>query len=198
MRHARNLPPAQRGMDCVKENESSSHVKKTAKFTDGHSMATDNILCKHLTNSVRCVITAVLVPFYLFLSGCSAAFWQGFAHGMATAEGSAGNAKLMIFGGENHDVYLGCLNCSEYATDSVFNKYGSYGSEYSGTSIYNSYGQYGSAYSSTSPCNPYASNPPIVVDQNGNFYGYLTLNQYLSGAITDARIRAWLQGVCGG
>lgn len=149
---------------------------------------------------MRHAITAFLLIASLALEGCFAPFWQGVAQGMAAAGGSltAGGAKLMIFGGRNHDVYLGCLNCSEYATDSVFNKYGTYGSEYSSTSIYNSYGQYGSPYSSMSPCNPYATDPPVVVDEDGNFYGYLTLNQYKSGAITDARIRAWLKGVCGG
>ena len=95
-------------------------------------------------------------------------------------------------------MYLGCLNCSEYASDSVFNNYGSYGSEYSSRSVHNSYSQYGSPYSAHSPCNPYASNPPVVVDKDGNFYGYLTLNQYKSGAMTDARIIVWLKGVCGG
>ena len=147
------------------------------------------------------VIQAVAVLACFLLSGCSAPFWQGVAQGMAAAGSSSASpssGKLMIFGGENHDVYLGCLNCSEYATDSVFNEYGSYGSAYSATSIYKTYGQYGSAYSSLSPCNPYAANPPVVVEDNGTFYGYLTVNEYKSGVIPDATIRAWLKGVCGG
>ncbi len=40
----------------------------------------------------------------------------------STAPALASNPKLMIFGGTNHGTYLGCLNCSEYATDSVLNK----------------------------------------------------------------------------
>ena len=30
---------------------------------------------------------------------------------------SSGGHKIMIFGGHNHRVYLGCLSCTQYATD---------------------------------------------------------------------------------
>jgi hypothetical protein len=33
-------------------------------------------------------------------------------------------------------------------------------------------------YSSTSPFNSYASNWSVVVDKDGNFYGYFTVNAY--------------------
>jgi hypothetical protein len=56
--------------------------------------------------------------------------------------------SLMLFGGRNHDVFL-----------------------------WNQYGTYGSRYSSDSPFNPYAQNPPVIVDPDGNFYGYFTLNR---------------------
>lgn len=110
----------------------------------------------------------------------------------------AQNHKIMIFGGPNHDTYLGCLSCSEYASDSVFNDYGTYGSSYSSTSIYNSYSQYGSAYSNYSPCNEYATDPPVLVDEDGNFYGTLTLNTYRPDAVTSSDVIAWLKGVCSG
>ena len=32
--------------------------------------------------------------------------------------------KLMLFGGKNNQQYLGCLNCSQYASDSITNEYG--------------------------------------------------------------------------
>src|ERR1700686_673004 len=51
-------------------------------------------------------------------------------------------AKLMIFGGIDHKSYLGCLSCNEYASDSVFNSYGSNGSAYSGQSIWNHYSEF--------------------------------------------------------
>ncbi|MGF6870851.1 hypothetical protein OKW35_000305 [Paraburkholderia sp. MM5477-R1] len=52
--------------------------------------------------------------------------------------------KLMLFGGRDHDVYLGCLNCSDVASGSVHNDIGQYGSDISPKSIFNDIGQYGS------------------------------------------------------
>lgn len=108
------------------------------------------------------------------------------------------NAKdLLIFGGPSHDVFLGCISCSEYEADSVHNEYGLYGSAYSATSIFNDYGQYGSAYSMYSVCSEYATDPPVVVDDAGNFYGRLTRNAFLRDAIDDPEIVAWLRfAVC--
>lgn len=102
--------------------------------------------------------------------------------------------KIMLFGGPNHEVYLGCLSCNEYASDSVKNTYGPYGSEYSSASIFNEYSQYGSPYSSYSVCNEYASEPPVVVDEEGNYYGRATLNQYRDQ--TNSReIVEWLERI---
>ena len=91
---------------------------------------------------------------------------------------------LLLFGGHDHGVFLGCLNCSKYDSGSVWNKYGDHGSRYSDTSIWNRYGTYGSKYSDESPWNPYAQNPPVVVDHDGNFYGYFTANRYFQKRTT--------------
>ena len=92
--------------------------------------------------------------------------------------GYSQSTALLIFGcGEDnrsHKVYLGCLNCSEYDQNSIWNQYGTYGSKYSANSIWNEYGTYGNSYSSKSPFNSYADCLPAVVDESGNFYGYLT------------------------
>lgn len=87
---------------------------------------------------------------------------------------------LYIYGGEDHDVFLGKLNASKYDSKSIWNEYGTYGSEYNANSIWNEYGTYGIAYSSYSPFNSYASYPPVIVDEEGNFYGYFTVNKYKS------------------
>ncbi|MDA8155223.1 MAG: hypothetical protein M0Z52_02040 [Actinomycetota bacterium] len=108
---------------------------------------------------------------------------------------SSSGHKLMIFGGSDHKTYLGCLNCSEYASDSVLNGYGTYGSGYSSTSVMNEFSEYGSKFSDTSACNEFASHPPIIVDENGNAYGYLTLNSY-HNQVRNASIVSWLKGVC--
>ena len=85
---------------------------------------------------------------------------------------------LHLYGGKNHDVYLGCLTCSNYDASSIWNSYGTYGSKYNSDSIWNNYGTYGNKYNSECPWNTYATNPPVVVDKEGNFYGYFTLNKY--------------------
>ena len=74
---------------------------------------------------------------------------------------------LLIYGGSDHDVFLGKLNADCYDSESIWNEYGTYGSEYSSKSIWNEYGTYGSEYSSYSPWNEYASTPPVVVDSRG-------------------------------
>lgn len=100
----------------------------------------------------------------------------------AAAIGAAANSQappaLMLFGGEEHHTYLGCLNCSKYSSDSIFNAYGQHGSAYSTDSVWNSYSDFGSRYSDQGVCNPYASDPPAIVDSEGKFYGRLTLNFY--------------------
>lgn len=83
---------------------------------------------------------------------------------------------LHIYGGVDHDQYLGCLNCTSYDANSIWNSYGKYGNSYNAGSIWNSYGTYGNSYNALSPFNDYGQNPPVVVDKDGNFYGYLTTN----------------------
>lgn len=104
--------------------------------------------------------------------------------------------KIMIFGGDDHKVYLGCLSCSEFATDSVRNSFGTSGSRYSNESIFNVYGQYGGEYSGNSPCNKYASNPPAIVDESGHYYGELTINEYRPERTKSEIVNSWLAGVC--
>lgn len=87
---------------------------------------------------------------------------------------------LHIYGGQNHDQYLGCLNCNDYDNNSIWNEYGTYGSNYNSMSIWNAYGTYGGEYNNNSPWNPYGTNPPVVVDKNGDFYGYFTVNESTS------------------
>jgi len=89
----------------------------------------------------------------------------------------AQSPALLLFGGHGHDVFLGCLNCSPFDRGSVCNEFGNHGSPFARESIWNEFGSYGSAFSSTSPWNEFASDPPVIVDREGNFYGYFTANQ---------------------
>ena len=131
--------------------------------------------------------------------GCSAStagFVAGVGQAAARSSSNVSATKLMVFGGDNHKTYLGCLSCSEYAADSVFNEYGPSGSRYSQTSILNPYSPYGSPYSQHSACNPHASDPPVIVDQDGKFFGRLTVNAYHPQATSMSNMKDWLAGVC--
>ena len=85
---------------------------------------------------------------------------------------------LLLFGGQGHKTFLGCVNCDKYDSGSICNRYGPNGSKYQSDSIWNVYGSFGSQYSSQSPWNKYATDPPAVVDKDGRFYGYFTANQF--------------------
>jgi hypothetical protein len=87
---------------------------------------------------------------------------------------------LHLYGGTDQKEYLGCLNCDNFDKNSIWNKFSDYGNVFSSKSIWNAYGNYGSTYGPYSPWNAYASYPPAIVDQDGNFFGFLTLNSYLA------------------
>ena len=85
---------------------------------------------------------------------------------------------LYIYAGANEKDYLGKLNASRYDSESIWNSYGTYGNKYNSKCIWNAYGTYGNEYNSNCPFNEYGSNPPVLRDKNGKFYGYFTANKY--------------------
>jgi len=87
---------------------------------------------------------------------------------------------LHLYGGKNNDEYLGCLNCDKFNSNSIWNAFGNYGSKFNSNSIWNAYGTYGSKYNQSSPWNANSQTPPVVVDKEGNFYGYFTMNQFIN------------------
>ncbi len=125
-----------------------------------------------------------LTPFALTLAlaGCSRQAWIAAGQAVAASQQSA-PAALLVFGGQGHKTFVN--------QSSVLNAY-TYGSPY-GQTIFNHYSEYGSAYSSESACNPYATDPPVIVDSNGTYYGRLTLNQYHSEIGTGRKFVEWLQ-----
>lgn len=95
--------------------------------------------------------------------------------------------ELYIYAGRYEEDYLGKLNASKYDTESIWNKYGTYGSKYNTKSIWNKYSTYGNSYNSYSPFNKYSTTPPVLRDRNGKFYGYFTCNKSLANSkIADA------------
>jgi hypothetical protein len=105
--------------------------------------------------------------------------------------------KIMLFGGDKHKVYLGCLNCSTSASDSVHNKFGPHGSRFASESIWNHFSDYGSKFSDYGVCNRFATDPPVIVDQDGAYYGRLTLNRYHAEIGAGKELIDWLNSeVC--
>ena len=103
-------------------------------------------------------------------------------------------AELLIFGGYNHDVFLGCLTCSEYNSDSICNNYGTYGNKYSDKGMFNEFAVFGNEYSSMSPWNRYSVSDevPVLVDRDGDFYGYFTINEYKYNAVNfSGEMSSW-------
>jgi hypothetical protein len=85
---------------------------------------------------------------------------------------SQGSAQdLHLFGGPSNDEFMGSLT-SHYDSDSVCNRYGTFGSRYNSESIWNRYGK-GSRYDEDSPWNRYGG--PALVDDEGNYYGTFSI-----------------------
>lgn len=91
------------------------------------------------------------------------------------AEAQATKA-LLLFGGHDHKMFLGCLNCVDTSDSSVCNDVGKYGSDVTENSIWNDVGPYGSDVSPTSPWNNVSQHAPIIVDRDGKSYGYFSAN----------------------
>ena len=98
---------------------------------------------------------------------------------------TAWSQELHIYTDLSKSTYLGCLTCSKYSGESVWNAYGKYGSKYNPISIWNEYGTYGSTYQIKSPWNEYGTNAPVLIDENGRFTGHFTRNKYHIKRTTD-------------
>lgn len=85
---------------------------------------------------------------------------------------------LLLFGGQDHKDFLGCLNCVNTSQVSVCNEFGKYGSMFNSDSIWNSFGKYGSSFSEYSPWNSFTDKAPIIVDRDGLSYGYFSVNAF--------------------
>jgi hypothetical protein len=90
---------------------------------------------------------------------------------LATASPLSASAEVLLFSNDNKNH--GCLDCSQYDSESVCNRYGTYGNKYSSDSIWSQYGT-GSRYNSSSPFNRYG-NGLKMVDRSGMFYGVFSI-----------------------
>jgi hypothetical protein len=108
---------------------------------------------------------------------------------------------ILIFGGDNNKEFLGCINCDEMSKNSVWNDMSQYGWN-NGFGKWNPFGQYKNPFSSYSACNEFTSNGPVLVDRDGNFYGRLTVNEFVSKSICgvsgSAKLCRALKVMCAG
>ena len=87
--------------------------------------------------------------------------------------------------------FLGKITWNDFASDSIFNSVGRYGSDVSAESIWNEVSQYGSDVSSYSPFNSVASTPPRII-KGDKVVGYLTLNDGKAKAISPVVLLQFL------
>ena len=84
---------------------------------------------------------------------------------------------MSIFGyNYNEYIYIGSI-ANKFSSDSIANEFG-WGNKFKSDSIMNEFGRFGSNFSSYSAFNSFASTPPIIVNQNNEFVGYLTVNNF--------------------
>ena len=79
---------------------------------------------------------------------------------------------------------LADLNAYKSDSNSLKNPYGA-GSPYKTDGLKNPYSSYGSPYSNYSATNPYATNPPKIYSQSGQYHGELSANKYLPDSTSN-------------
>lgn len=82
----------------------------------------------------------------------------------------------------NDGQYLGQITSNQFASDSICNQFGNYGSQFSSTSVRNQFSNYGSQFAPNSAYNEFTATPPQIIS-DGRRVGYLTKNQFMAGAI---------------
>ncbi len=85
---------------------------------------------------------------------------------------------FLLFGGDDNQTFLGCLNCDGLVPTSICNEFGTFGSQFAKDSIWNEFGKYGSEFSQYSPWNSFTRSAPVIVDKQGKFYGHFSANQF--------------------
>lgn len=97
-------------------------------------------------------------------------------------------------------TYVGCVTCPVDSPESIFNESGVYGSSAGAASIHNHTGVYGSPASTLSACNESATSSPNIFDQQGCYYGRMTINPLVAdgpcGIHGDADLCDVLRDLC--
>jgi hypothetical protein len=89
---------------------------------------------------------------------------------------------MSIFGYKSSEyIYIGSI-ANNFNINSIANEFG-WGSKFKLNSIMNNFGSFGSKFSSYSAFNELASNPPIIINRNHEFVGYLTINNFKAPSV---------------
>lgn len=103
--------------------------------------------------------------------------------------------RLESFIVANDGQFLGQLTLNKFASESILNPYGLYGSKFGVYSIFNQFSIYGSPYSSLSPYNQFSTTPPSIY-LKGVKKGSLTTNPFIYGAVNPYEIENWMRFYC--
>jgi hypothetical protein len=97
----------------------------------------------------------------------------------------AADTVLYVFGGDGHKTFLGCLSCDSSHAKSVWNELSYFGFR-NGLGVWNEFSEFVSASSTHSMCNEFATDPPVIVDDQGKVQGRVSINEFAPGSICGA------------
>ena len=101
--------------------------------------------------------------------------------------GRSQTPALLLYGGDDHQTFLGCVNCSKFEADSICNQFGRFGSEFQGDSIWNMFGTYGSKFNASSPWNQFSQGSVAIVGiGNGGLRSFAPANKLANKRTTIA------------
>ena len=89
-------------------------------------------------------------------------------------------------------TFLGKLNPNQFDQESIFNRFGRYGSQFSPESIFNRFSTYGNQFNSLSPFNRFSTNPPRLYVK-GEFAGFLTKNETKRPRVDPDDLLSWAE-----
>jgi hypothetical protein len=98
------------------------------------------------------------------------------------AQGATIQQQFLIYAGPLHREYLGCLNCDQFDTNSVWDGYAAmgWGNAFADASHF---ARYRSPHDRYSACDAFAADPPILIDRSLNHYGVLNVSTTRSDSI---------------